>query len=92
MQLYITKRFHMQQWREDFYKRASFFKQLAENILSDKTKEHFTYLGQECFCELKLNMQLDDETNYKKDVELTRMISFGFDMSQKNPFAHLEKQ
>ena len=64
-------------------KRASFFKQLAEDILSDKAKETILLiLGQDRFRELKLDMELEEETNDKEDVGLTSMISFGSDMSR----------
>lgn len=64
-------------------KRASFFKQLAEDILSDKAKETILFiLGQDRFRELKLDMELEGETNDKEELGLTSMISFGSDMSQ----------
>lgn len=64
-------------------KRASFFKQLAEDILSDKAKETILLiLGQDRFRELKLDMDFEDETNEKEEVGITSMISFGSDMSQ----------
>ena len=63
-------------------KRASYFKQLAEDILSDQAKETILFiLGQDRFRELKLDMELEEETSDKEDVGLTSMISFGSDMS-----------
>lgn len=64
-------------------KRASFFKQLAEDILSNKAKETILFVfGQDRFRELKLDMELEEESNDKEELGLTSMISFGSNMSQ----------
>lgn len=57
-------------------KRASFFKQLAEDILSDKAKETILFiLGQDRFRELKLDMELEDDSHAEEEMGLTSMVS-----------------
>ena len=65
-------------------KRASLFKQLAEDILAETAKETILFiLGQDRFRELKLDMEFEDESGNADDSDLTSIISFGSDSSNK---------
>ena len=65
-------------------KRASLFKQLAEDILAEKAKETILFiLGQDRFRELKLDLELEEDAASKDDSDLTSIISFGSDSSNK---------
>ena len=65
-------------------KRASLFKQMAEDILAETAKETILFiLGQDRFRELKLDMEFEDESGNADDSDLTSIISFGSDSSNK---------
>lgn len=56
-------------------KRASLFKQLAEDILAETAKETILFiLGQDRFRELKLDLELEEVNDKKDDLGLTQMI------------------
>lgn len=66
-------------------KRAHLFKQLAEDILSEKNKETILFiLGQDRFRELKLDLELEEETSVSDDSGLMRINSpFNTDSAKK---------
>lgn len=65
-------------------KRAPLFKQLADDVLTGKAKETILLiLGQDRFRELKLDLELEEETSANEDSELTSIISFSSDSSSK---------
>lgn len=65
-------------------KRAPLFKQLAEDVLAGKAKETILFiLGQDRFRELKLDLELEEESSTSDDSELTSIISFGSESSSK---------
>ena len=64
-------------------KRALLFKRLAEDILSEKAQETIlVILGQDRFRELKLDLEFEEDNN-SDDAELTSIISFGSEPSNK---------
>ena len=65
-------------------KRAPLFKQLAESVLAGKAKETILFiLGQDRFRELKLDLELEEESSITDDSELTSIISFGSESSSQ---------
>lgn len=66
-------------------KRASLFKQLAEDILAETAKETILFiLGQDRFRELKLDMELEDEASASDDSGLMMINSpFNADSAKK---------
>ena len=62
-------------------KRASFFKQLADDVQAGTAKETMLFiLGQDRFRELKLDIQFDNQT---EESDLVRITAFGSDRSQQ---------
>ena len=71
-------------------KRAPLFKQLAEDILSEKAKETIlVILGQDRFRELKLDLEFEDNDSLSDDSGLMTINSpFGSDTSTKKKTVH----
>lgn len=66
-------------------KRASFFKQLADDVQAGIAKETMLFiLGQDRFRELKLDLQFENETELS---ELVGITAFGLDTSQQKKSA-----
>jgi hypothetical protein len=66
-------------------KRASFFKQLADDVQAGTAKETMLFiLGQDRFRELKLDLQLENNT---EQSELVGITAYGLDSSQQKKSA-----